>query len=193
MQFITWEPPLVSGAIDLITTSEKGNTALCAINHKDIPAGNLLLEAIYVLESMAVEQLQISRYLPLTTVRVVVDSDGKDVSNKFSHRVISKHQITVGLEIAVKVVKTHKEEIRNLIKHSENIARQQTPEILSNAQHDAHEVLQREINRLKALRQVNPNVRHEEIAYFETQYQAANKALQATAPRLDALRVIVTT
>ena len=53
--------------------------------------------------------------------------------------------------------------------------------------------LQKEVGRLKALRRVNPNVREEEIAFFEMQQKALIKAIDYAVPRLDALRVIVTT
>jgi len=38
---------------------------------------------------------------------------------------------------------------------------------------------------------VNPNVRDEEIRYFEEQWMALSLALESASPRLDALRVIV--
>jgi len=46
---------------------------------------------------------------------------------------------------------------------------------------------------LKALKKVNPNVRDEEITFFETQWQMLEQVLDSAAPRLDALRVIVAT
>ena len=49
----------------------------------------------------------------------------------------------------------------------------------------------REVNRLKALQQVNPNVRNAEIDFFEQQLQALAQLIDATRLRLDALRVIV--
>lgn len=50
-----------------------------------------------------------------------------------------------------------------------------------------------EIERLKALRQVNPNVRDEEIQFFEQQLQQLTGALKSSNLRLDAVRVIVAT
>ncbi|WP_455201933.1 RNA polymerase-associated protein RapA [Kaarinaea lacus] len=193
MQFITWEHPMVSGAIDLVLSNEQGNTALCAIKHKDIKPGNLLLEVIFILESMASEQLQAGRYLPLTTIRVVVDINGKDVSNLLTHAVINQHQEPVPPEVAIKIVKSHKDEIRKLIQQNERLAEQYAPKILATAKEHTHQLLQREINRLKALQQVNPNVRREEIEYFEQQYRNVTEALASSSPRLDALRVIVST
>jgi ATP-dependent helicase HepA len=193
MQFLTWEHPMVSGAIDLILSNEQGNTSLCAISHKSIAPGNLLLEVIFILESMAREQLQVSRYLPLTTIRIVMNGNGKDIGDRLTHEAINQAQESVPLEVANQVVKSHKAEIRQLIHNSERFAKQYTPKILANAREHTRQLLQGEINRLRALQRVNPNVRDDEIEYFEMQFQAVMQALDVAAPRLDALRVIVST
>jgi ATP-dependent helicase HepA len=193
MQFITWEHPMVMGAADMILSNERGNTALCAIRHKNIQPGNLFVETIFILEPMAKTQLQLSRYLPLTTIRLVIDGKGKDIGDRLTHDTINQHQAIVPPQVAAKVVKSHKKEIRELIKNSEALARQSAPAILTNAREQTRELLQREINRLKALQLVNPNVRDEEIEYFESQHHAVIHALESAVPRLDALRVIVST
>ncbi|MCI0505450.1 MAG: RNA polymerase-associated protein RapA [Gammaproteobacteria bacterium] len=193
MQFITWEHPMVMGAADMILSNERGNTALCAINHKNIQPGNLLVETVFILESMAKTQLQVSRYLPLTAIRLVIDGKGKDIGDRLTHDTINQHQSIVPPQVAAKVVKSHKKEIRELIQNSEALARRSAPAILANARQHTRELLQREINRLKALQQVNPNVRNEEIEYFEHQHRGVIDALESAVPRLDALRVIVST
>jgi ATP-dependent helicase HepA len=65
--------------------------------------------------------------------------------------------------------------------------------ILKNAHTLEKATLSTEINRLKALRPVNPNVREDEIAFFEQQLAALNTLIDASQLRLDALRVIVVT
>jgi len=123
----------------------------------------------------------------------VIDVNGKDLSERLSHDAINQNQEPVPQEVASQVVKSHKKEIRQLIQGSEALARQNAPDILSNAREQTRQLLKGEINRLKALQQVNPNVRDEEIEYFETQYQGVIQVLDSAVPRLDALRVIVST
>ncbi len=193
MQFMTWEHPMVAGAIDLVINNEKGNTALCAIKHKDVKPGTLLLEVVYILESMANEQLQVSRYLPLTIIRIVTDMDGKELGQLLTHNVINRIQEPVPPEVSSKVVKTHRNEIQQLMQHSDKIAMNHAPRILAEAQNDTRQLLQREINRLKALQHVNPSVRQEEIDHFEQLHRKVAAALESSSPRLDALRVLVST
>ena len=193
MQFLTWEHNMVRGAMDQILGNEQGNTALCAIQNQRISAGSLLVEAIYVLESVAEEKMQVSRYLPPTTIRIVVDMNNKEQSELLTHDYINQNYIAVNKEVASKVVKSHKQEIKQLLNFGESLAIEKTPAILEEARNNVHGLLQGEINRLYALQQVNPNIRSEEIEFFKSLLSSVNVVLDATQPRLDSLRVIVAT
>ncbi|HYQ73169.1 MAG TPA: RNA polymerase-associated protein RapA, partial [Gammaproteobacteria bacterium] len=46
-QFLTWEHPLVSGAMEMILSNEPGNTAMCTLKYAAVEPGTLLLECLY--------------------------------------------------------------------------------------------------------------------------------------------------
>jgi ATP-dependent helicase HepA len=69
VQFLTWDHPLVTGALDLLLGSEKGNCSL--VESED----GLSMEAVYVLECVAPPHLHIDRFLPPTPVRGVVEGE----------------------------------------------------------------------------------------------------------------------
>jgi len=71
IQFLTWDHPLVTGALDLILSSEKGNCSV--VRTRDAAGSGVELEAIYVLECVAPGALHIDRFLPPTPIRVRVD------------------------------------------------------------------------------------------------------------------------
>jgi ATP-dependent helicase HepA len=193
IQFLTWEHPLVISAMDIVTSSELGNTAVSAIKHRALTPGTIFMECMYVLESAASNVLQSGRYLPPTIIRVLVDKQGKDYADKLSHAAIGQLQITVDKNTANQVVRSQTAILRNMVRSSETLAQQRAPSILESAHAQTRETLSREIDRLKALAQVNPNVRDEEIAYFEQQWALLSEALETASPRLDAVRVIVAT
>jgi len=193
IHFLSWEHPLVSGAMEMVLDSERGNCAVIAAKLPGVPAGQLLLECLFVLESAANETLQASRYLPPTTLRTVIDSSGKERAAEAVFARILPAGEAVDAETAGRIVRAYTEELRSMLKAGEQQARQQAPAILAQAHAQTRHTLLREVERLKALRQVNPNVREEEIAFFEKQWQALEQALETAVPRLDALRVIVTT
>ncbi len=190
--YLSWEHSMVRDAIDMVVTNELGNTALTAIKYRGVPAGSVLLECLFVLEAAAVEALQSQRYLPPTTIRVVMDERGNDHNEKLAHDAINRAAAAVDLNTAIQVVRARQKVLKSLLQTCEQRAQQQAPAIFKAAHEQAEGILMREINRLKALQQVNPNVRDAEIEFFDQQLQALTQLIDATRLRLDALRVIVT-
>ena len=76
VQFLTWDHPLVTGALDLLLGSEKGNSSL--LESETAPA----LEAVYVLECITPPHLHIDRFLPPTPIRVVVETENLGEAEK---------------------------------------------------------------------------------------------------------------
>ncbi|WP_438806295.1 hypothetical protein [Sodalis sp. (in: enterobacteria)] len=65
-QFISWEHPIIRNGLNLVLSSESGNSALSLLKNKALPVGTLLLELIYVVESQVPRNLQLNRFLPAT-------------------------------------------------------------------------------------------------------------------------------
>ncbi len=190
--YLSWEHSMVRDAMDMVVTNEPGNTALTAVKYRGAPAGSVLLECLFVLEVAAVEALQSQRYLPPTTIRVVMDERGNDHNEKMAHDAINQASNAVDTNTAIQVVRAKHKVLKDLLASCEQRAQQQAPAIFKQAHAQAEAILMREINRLKALQQVNPNVRDDEIIFFDQQLQALTQLIDATRLRLDALRVIVT-
>jgi ATP-dependent helicase HepA len=192
MHFMSWEHALAAGAMEMVLSAEQGNTAVTAIKHKSFKPGILLLETIYVITSAASETLQTSRYLPPTAMRFVLDKKGKDFSATLTSDYIDTHSTHIPQETAIEVVRSQRQQIRELVFASDQLAQQQAPAIIDQAHKHASTALSKEVNRLKALQLINPNIRNEEIDFFATQLAEIDKVLDAASPRLDAVRVIVT-
>jgi len=192
-QYLSWEHPMVSGAMDLVLSSEPGNTALTAVRYPGVPRGTLLLECLYILETASSERLRSNRYLPATSIRVVVDEQGRSHQTELSHTFINQTRTPVDAATAGKIVSAREQVIRSLLAAAERLAQAQVPEILATAHSHSEHTLRTEINRLRALRRVNPNVREEEIRFFEQQLETLGRALDQASLRLDAVRVIVAT
>ena len=192
-EFINWEHPLLTGAIDMVLSNETGNSAMSTIRHTAVKPGTLLLECLYRLDSVSSEVLQTSRYLPTGVIRVVTDQHGNDLGDTLSHELINSLRETIKSDTAVRVIRGYTDLLRNMVNTSEAFANTQTPAILAAARKQALQMLGREIERLAALAQVNPNVRAEEIGFLELQQEAVMSALDSATLRLDALRVLVAT
>ena len=193
MQYFSWEHPLVRGALDRVLANEQGNTSVTSLRYRGGKAGTLLMECLYTLESASSQTLQASRYLPPTTIRVVVDQEGNASKPDIPHNFINQYSERVKGKTANQIVRAYKDVMKSMLDASKEIAEQQAPAILKGAHDKTRQLLAKEIERLKSLQKVNPNVRDEEIQFFENQWHALNEILDNAALRLDALRVIVVT
>ncbi|MCK5649654.1 MAG: RNA polymerase-associated protein RapA, partial [Gammaproteobacteria bacterium] len=201
IQFFTWEHPMVRTAMDMINSSEMGNTAITTLDSSgwqrsggQIPLkpGTLLLECLFVLETSAHEILQADRYLPPTTIRILIDEQGQNLSKAIRHSdIIATEKIKN--QIAQQIIKAKDEALQQMISRAESQCLEQTPAILTTARAASQQTLLNEINRLKALAQVNPNIREEEIEFYAQQLRSLDAIFNAVNPRLDALRVIIVT
>jgi ATP-dependent helicase HepA len=189
--YLTWEHSMVRAAMDMVVTSESGNTAVTAIRYRAAQPGAMLLECLFVLEAATTQGLQSQRYLPPTTIRVVMDERGKDHGAALNHDAINRAGQRVDTATAIQVVRARQKVLKTLLEQCEQRAQQQAPEIFKQAHAQSEDILMREINRLNALKLINPNVRDAEIEFFEQQLQALTQLIDATRLRLDALRVIV--
>jgi len=191
--YITWEHPIVVSTLDMVLGNEMGNTAVTVMKYKGAQAGSVLLECLYSLEAAPIEALQTSRYLPPTTIRVVMDEKGHDHDQKLSHAAINAARSSVDASTAQKVIRAKQDVLKLIIDRSRALAEARMPAILEEAHERSRDTLMREINRLKALSLVNPNVRDDEIAFFENQLALLTEVLDSASLRVDALRVIVVT
>lgn len=193
MHFLTWEHPMVTGAMDMMLAGEFGNATLCALKAPFLKPGTLFLEAIFVVSCAAPRHLQLPRYLPHGTIRVVVDADQKDLSQILTAERINAVVETIKRHIAQEIAKHARANINTMCKRATLIAERRLAPLLETARREAAAEQQAELDRLHALAAVNANIRPEEISYRE-QFAAELLAHLSNAQlRLDAVRVALAT
>jgi len=89
LQFLTWDHPLVTGALDLILGAQTGNC--CFAWWPETQGSGLYLEGIFLLECLAPPGLQVDRFLPPTPLRVVVDARGRDLGQALPAALLVRH------------------------------------------------------------------------------------------------------
>lgn len=191
IEFLTWDHPMIRQGIDLITGGDIGKTAVSLLINKALPAGTLLLELIYVVEAQAPKGLQLTRFLPPTPVRVLLDSKGNDLSEKVSFNGLEKQLKPMNKAMANKVVKMVRHDVERLIKLSESMVEKSAKFLIEQAKTQADVGLSAELNRLMALQAVNRTIRQEEIEILEQQRSQVLAQLSLAKWRLDSLRLIV--
>ncbi|MDH2926140.1 RNA polymerase-associated protein RapA [Lonepinella koalarum] len=191
VEFLSWDHPMLRNGIDLVLSSDIGKTATCLLNNKRIPTGTLLLECIYVVESQAPKGLQLNRFLPPTPVRLLLDSKGNNLAPNVTFEHLEKQLKPMAKTMASKMVKMVRPNLEQMLKAGENLMMLESKQIITQAKQLADKQLSEELERLTALKAVNPAIRQDEINSLETMHQQALQHLQQARWRLDSLRVIV--
>ena len=192
LEFLTWDHPMIRQGIDLIASSDIGKASMALLVNKQLPAGTLLVELIYVIESQSPKGLQLNRFLPPTPVRLLLDSKGNNLAEQVNFNTLQNKLKPLSKDIANKMVKMARPNIEQLIK----IGVQKMTEIaqakIQEASRLADQTLSAELNRLIALKAVNKNIRQAEINVLEKQRVLSLEELSKASWRLDSLRVIIT-
>ena len=191
VEFLTWDHPMIRNGIDLITSGDIGKSAISLLINKNLPAGTLLLEAIYMVETQAPKGLNLTRFLPPTPVRVLLDNKGNDMAAQVSFAGLEKQLKPVNKQMANKIAKMAQADIKKLISISEQKISVKLPELIEKASQEADSILSAELHRLTSLQAVNKNIRADEIEALEQQRVESLNQIALANWRLDSLRVIV--
>lgn len=192
LEFLTWDHPMIRQGIDLIASGDIGKAAMALLVNKQLPAGTLLVELIYMIESQSPKGLQLNRFLPPTPVRLLLDSKGNDLAGQVNFDTLQNKLKLLSKDIANKMVKMARPNIEQLIKLGEHKITEIAQAKIQEASKLADQTLSTEINRLIALKAVNKNIRQVEIDVLEKQRLVSLEELSKASWRLDSLRVIVT-
>lgn len=191
VEFLSWEHPMVSECMDMILESELGNTSLTTISIKNIQPGALFLESFYTVNCAAPKDLQLDRFLPLAPIRVFMDISGKNLAKVLNYNQLNQMCEPVKRHLGYPIIQQIHQDLETIIMHSNQVAEIQMQDIIKQAVVQMKNSINNEINRLEALKKVNPSIRDEEIAYFKNQLDEGERLMHSATLKLQALRVVI--
>ena len=186
--FLTWDHPLVSGAMDLLLGGETGNCAFAVL-----PTANertLLLELVFVLETIAAPRLHADRFLLLTPIRLVVNHRLEDVSGAFYDSTWERKLQRGSPSRLIDHADITRQTLPAMFETAARLAETQAVALRQASLKEMNHLLGHEVERLQALAQVNDHVRPQEIRLAQAQREELAIALQQSRIRLDAVRLI---
>ncbi|SHI24958.1 RNA polymerase-associated protein RapA [Ferrimonas marina] len=192
-QFVTPAHPLVAAGIDLLTTSETGCTAVSLLKNKALPAGTLFLEMIYLAEAIAPAEAQLGRFLPPTPIRLLMDKSGKDLGSNIDFDSFNRQLTPINRHTGSKLVSASQAVLHPLIAAAETQVQTKLAALVAKAEQKMTDELGGELDRLKALKAVNPNIRDSELDAISEQMNLVRAHLGRAQIQLDAIRLIVVT
>ena len=188
IRFLSPDHSLVQDAIDLLIDSKSGTTAFGFLR-SDKP--NLLLETIFVLETVADSRWHVDQFLAPAPVRIVVDLRGNDLTDAYKaaaladdfedgtlHRFLARPGFNLGF-------------LKKMIESATARADERSRALIAAATTRATTALAADLQRLVDLQKLNDHIRPEEIALAQSQLEHTTTAITAARLRLDSLRLIV--
>jgi ATP-dependent helicase HepA len=191
MQFLTDEHPMVVAAMDQILSSETGNAAVSVIQHPALEGGQFLLEILFIIECSAPAVLQISRYLPPTPIRILIDQYQQNRSQEISHQSLIDTGDQFDKQQIAQFLNTQRDVINAMIRLAERDARESMRTMVANSRQMLLQNYQSEINRLERLQQFNPSIKPEEIEQLKELALLSDKNIRQAQLKLDALRFLM--
>jgi ATP-dependent helicase HepA len=191
MNFISWEHPMIQGGIDLVMSEGVGTSAVSLLKNKALPVGTILLELVYVVDAQAPKQSGIGRFLPPTPIRMMMDGRGNDLSSQVEFEGFNRQLSPVNRHLASKLVGSVQADVHRLIEAGNGAVEEKVTAVREGAHKAMYASLNGELERLQALKAVNPNIRDEEIEAIESQITELDGYINKAQGQLDSLRLIV--
>ena len=188
LDFLTWDHPMVTGAMELLTGSEQGNSTVALLPVAGPDA--LLLETVFVLDVVAPPELYIDRFLPPTPLRIVVDQRLQDATVTFPAKTLSVKLRDARQTLRYADRSWQDELVPKMIDEARRLAEEKRPERIRSSREAMQDVMGKELRRLVALAEVNDHVRPEEVERTRVEIEKLDEAIGSAALRLDALRLI---
>ncbi len=187
--FLTWEHPMMSGAMELLLTTGQGNSSFATWEKSG--EADLWLETVYLLEPIAPVEFNSDRFLPLTPIRILLNRRGIEISHEHpieelhlklkSGRPAQLHEQSELLNLMIPSL--IQKSLVEATKMGERIRDQSLIEMKSE--------LNREITRLRELQKLNPGVSDQEIELLVREEKELWAYLGNAQIRLDAVRLIL--
>jgi ATP-dependent helicase HepA len=179
--------PLVVGAVELLISGETGNAAFLV--DPTLPPRSAWITGVFLLECIADRKLDVERYLPPQPITITVDSklaprDYAPTTQAMTRSDDKPVDLAKFRPILSALVPPMK-------KAGEERATADAQGLIAAACERLESELGGELERLSALKRVNPSVRDSEIEALNYQLEALRIALPQARVRLDAIRLAV--
>ncbi len=189
--FLTWDHPMVRGAIDLMLGGGYGSASIVRMKNYDKSMPPLLIECIYVLESVAPLKFHVDRFLPPSPIRILVDSSGRTFTEEFSSEFINHQTSNEETFNLVESPELLRSLIPGLLESASDLASKKRLNIQKEAHSEAEISLGKEWKRLLELRKVNANISKKEISFAEKELIEVLRYIDSADIRLDSIRLVI--
>ncbi|MGL4983401.1 MAG: RNA polymerase-associated protein RapA, partial [Plesiomonas sp.] len=131
--------------------------------------------------------------LPPSPIRLLMDINGNDLSQSVAFEALNRQLSPVNRHTGSKLVNAVQKEIHAMLTLAEPKATELARIEIDAARQLADNVMTAELDRMLALKAVNPNIRDDEVTVLDLGRKQVMQHLDEANWRLDSLRVVVVT
>ncbi len=186
--FISWDHPMVTGALDMVLSNGTGATSYAVLRSSESSA--ILLEVYFVLETAGGQGTQVDRFLPRTPLRIVVDHSGDDVTEDYSVEYFDQQLRPGQLDDLLDNETLVDTIIPNMLAAATDVAEVLGGTEIANGLEQMNATMGHEIERLIALHKKNKSIRLDEIKVALEEQKTLMALIQNARIRMDALQLI---
>ena len=192
IEFLTWDHPMVSGAMDLLIGQEKGNCTLGISRSLHPP--EKVLEAVFLLECIKHRRTHPDRFLAPTPIRVVIDQELQECTANWPLKRLSAGLGPDPQPGVVNEGSFREVQLPALFAAAEAAANHRRTELVAAALAQIHDHYDGEVSRLQQLAggdQVESlRERGAQTAALRQEEAMLAEAIESSRLRLDAIRLI---
>ncbi len=191
MEFFSWEHPMVSESMEMIRTSDFGNTAVAALSLERIPKGTFFVEVWFTVNVISERSFQLDQFLPLHPLRFLLDSNNRDYSDILTYQKLSKLCTSLPKKTALAIAEKTRNITQDIVDTAQDLADKKLHALAESANEAMRQHYNNERERLISLQKVNPSIRDEEIRYLEETRDISSTLIERAKYQLQAVRLII--
>ncbi|SHK73034.1 ATP-dependent helicase HepA [Reichenbachiella agariperforans] len=188
LSFISWDHPMVTGAIDMVLSMGTGGTGFGVLRGTE--GTGILLEATFVLETAGRSGVHVDRFLPSTPLRVVVNHSGDEVTGDYSVDMFRQQLIPGRIDDLLDNETLVDAIIPEMIKTATEVAEQMKKEAIEGGLQRMNQTLDHEIGRLASLYKRNKAIRQDEVRTALEEKEVLTTLIGDARIRMDSVQLI---
>lgn len=183
--FLSWDHPMITHAMDMMTTEVIGKSSIGLCKDATLSAGAYWLECLFVLSAKAEKSMQLARFLPPTPIKVCINTKLEKEDKQF-FKIES-----VRPKMGAQLINALRAQIIEALESAPIQAEQLATTVKNERLQQMHSLLGDELARLQSLQKVNPAIRQEEISHLMNQIDSLDDLINNAKLNLEAVRLVV--
>lgn len=188
VSFISWDHPMVTGALDMVLSLGTGGASYGVL--RGTGEAGILLEVVFVLETAGKKGINVDRFMPSTPLRVVVNHSGDEVTEDYPIDLFNKQLRPGQVDDLIENETLVDTIIPDMLKTATEVAEQLKEEEIDASLQRMSETLDHEIGRLASLFKRNKSIRPDEVRTALEEKKVLITLIGNARVRMDSLQLI---